>query len=645
MLEEVVQGNSLEEIRNEWAFRHNISPHDIKFEVLEKPGLFKHQWKIRLFWEEKSLSNAQIAHSQAIWNESKYTLFIAEGVKRVMPYALVGEVWLNGSLQEKPFLVSSEDQVEFHPFTQAGELTWDLHVRFHGVSAVAKVKHEMPGHYVLPKELPTVEEIVLEKCAIWEEVPPQGEFWDERKLNLDLEKLNVVYGRLPESWANIIAVKGTQEVTVAVASVPVPAVPPQLIEYIGSLEEASDSNEKTVNYFASKLHLISKGAVLARKIPGKQGTNGKDIFGKDILTPSMKDFQFRPKKNVHLSADGLEVIADCAGQPVRVDHLTYLVEDVYVLHKDVDLATGSIEFPGNVMIQGNVQDGLHIFSGGKLEIIGSVSHADIRADKGVKIHQNLVGGKTVVGQTYVVRSELLRSVTALRDQLGMCLVRTNELIQSPGAVNFKPEQCLKIIMEKQFQDLPKLAEHTEKFVLDHKDDEMVTEGLIVSIRTAKHFLIGLGPLELQSFSFLKRVEQAFAQFVENMTIEIPEKLSFVVSYVQGATIECGGSFECQRGSYNSDIRVDGDVVIEGVCRGGKIAAGGNISIRELGGSGVSSTFVQISPTSRLSVNYCHSNIVIAVGKEIIKIEEACRQLVVYREKGRVEVERIRENPL
>jgi len=369
------------------------------------------------------------------------------------------------------------------------------------------------------------------------------------------------------------------------------------------------------------------------------------VLGKVFPAAAVKDFQFRLKKNVYLSADGLEVVAACAGQPIRLDEKTYMVENVYVLHQDVDLATGSIEFPGDVLIQGNVQDGLRIFAGGRLEIKGSVSHAEIRAEKGAKIYQNLLGGKIVVGEKFVVRSELLSCVSELRDQLSVCLRHTAELIKSPAAINFKPGQCLKLVMEKQFLELPKLSKRVEKFVLEHKNDEMVTEGLIVSTRTAKHFLAGLGPLELQALPFLQRVNQALEQFVENMSLEIPEKLSFVVSYVQGATIECGGSFECQKGVYNSDIRVEGDVTIEGVCRGGKIIAGGKVSIRELGGSGVSSSFVQISPKSRLLVDYCHPNAIIAVGKEIIHIEEAYRKLEIYRENGRVRLEKIRVNAL
>lgn len=570
---------------------------------------------------------------------------MGEEVNLFIPCAQVGEVWFNGKVQDKPFYIGVGDRVEFHPMVKAGLLTWELEIRFHGLSVVAKVRHELPGHYVLPKDLPSLEEIDLTQCASWERLPAQGEIWDEARLNVDLEQLKVIHGRRPECWDEILAVKGVSEVVIAEATLPVPPEHAQLEDFVCLPQELSDTGEENVDFFASRVKLVEEGAVLARKIPGMPGIPGKDVHGKVLPAAAFKDFQFCLKKNVYLSAEGLEVVAACAGQPVRLDERAYMVENIYVLHQDVDLATGSIKFPGDVLIDGNVQDGLRIFAGGKIEIKGSVSHAEIMAEKGAKIHQNLLGGKIVIGEKFVVRSELLRSVSELRDQLSVCLRMTAELIKSPGAINFKPGQCLKLVLEKQFSELPKLADSVEKFVLEHKDDEFVTEGLIVSIRTAKHFLAGLGPLDLQSLPFLQRVDQAFKQFIETMYVEIPEKLSFVVSYVQGATIECGGSFECHKGTYNSNIRVEGDTTIEGVCRGGKIFARGKVSIRELGGSGVSSTFVQISPEGHLAVSYCHPNVIIAIGKEIIKIEEAYRYLEIYRENGLVQVEKVRVNPL
>jgi len=645
MSEEVVQGHSLEQIREEWAAKLRLLPEDLTLEVVEKPGFFSRQWKVRLIWKDNTLQEPLFAPSQADWDGIKYVISLGEGVKLFRPFIQAGEVCLNGKRQDKPFRIGLGDEVEFHPLVKVGNLTWELQVRFSGLSVVAKVRHECPGHYTLAKNLPALEEIDLAQCVTWEVLPPQGEIWDEERLNVDLEQLKVVHGRRSESWQEILAVMEVGEVNVAAATLAVPPEHAQLEDFVGNPRVLSAAEEKKVDFFASKVKLVEKDAVLARKIPGKPGVPGKDVFGKLLPSAAVKDFQFHLKKNVYLSADGLEVLAACGGQPIHSDERTYLVENVYVRHTDVDLATGGIKFPGDVFVNGNVQDGLHVFAGGKLEIKGSVSHSEIRAEKGAKIYQNLVGGKVVIGEKFVVRSELLRSVSELRDQLNECLRKTTELINSPGAINYKPEQCLKLVMEKRFPELPKLSARVEKFVSEHKDDEMVTESLGVTIQTAKHFLVGLGPLNHQAFSYLQRVGEILEQSVEIMTVEIPEKLNFEVSYVQGATIECGGSFKCQKGTYNSEIRVEGDITIEGVCRGGKIFAEGNVNIHELGGSGASSTFVQISSKGHLSVGFCHPNVIVAMGKEIIKIEEAYKQLEIYRENGCVQVEKIRANPL
>lgn len=593
---------------------------------------------------EKDITVHLVEKATAVWDGAKYSIALGAGVKQFRPFTKAGEVYLNGKLQDKPFQTSSGDLVEYQPYSEGGRLTWDLQVLFYGMSVVAKVRHEQAGHYTLPKDLSATKEIDLAQLVVWESLPGVGEFWDEIRLKADLQKLKVVHGCRPGIWEEIQAVQGFGEVVIAVATPAVQTENSKLEDFVGQIQVLSAA-DKRVDYFASKVKIVDEGAILARKIPGKLGVPGKDVLGKVFAVAAVKDFQFRLKKNVCLSEDGLEVVAACSGQPIRMDEKTYMVENIYVLNNDVDMKTGSIEFPGDVYVNGNVQDGLRIFAGGKLEIKGSVSHAEIRAEKGTKIYQNLLGGKIVVGEKFVVRSELLRSLSELQDQLSICLRHTAELIKSPGAINLKPGLCLKLVMEKQFPELPKLSSSLEKFILKHQTDVMISEGLIVAVRTAKRFLTGLGPLEPQSLPFLLKVNQAIEQFITNMALEIPEKLSLVVHYVQGATIECGGSFVCQKGVYNSDIRVEGDVMIEGVCRGGKISAGGKVSIRELGGSEVSSTFVQISPKSRLLVEYCHPNAIIAVGKEITHIEQACSKLEIYRENGQVQIEKIRVNPL
>lgn len=223
MPEEVVRGNSLEEIRQEWELKLKLSPEDVTLEVVPL-----------------------LTSSQAIWDGTKYSIALGEGVKQFRPFIQAGGVWLNGKLQDKPFRISSGDQVEYHPYAQGGLLSWELQVRFQGLSVVAKVRHELPGHYFLPKDLPAMEEIDLAQVATWESLPVLGEIWDETRLNADLEQLKVVHGRRLGIWPEIMAVQGVGEVVIAIATPAVPSEHAKLEDFVGLTQVLSETGKKSV---------------------------------------------------------------------------------------------------------------------------------------------------------------------------------------------------------------------------------------------------------------------------------------------------------------------------------------------------------------------------------------------------------------
>lgn len=649
MPEEIARGRSLDEIRQEWAQKWGCSPEQLQLEVLEKPGFLSRQWKVRVYLLEPDVPAGLSEPTEEVlvnieWDGERYIIDPGPEVEEIFPPRRGGEMRVNGEPFDQAVTLKPGDVIEFIPWLEPGELKWELEVRFQGAAVFAKVQQKSAGRYALMAKIPRAQQLDLDRYLVWEDLPPSGEIWDKDKLNSDLQELKVTHGRRNQAWDEILAVRGSGEVVVAEAILPIPPSPPQLEDFVGAPQPKDTGESERIDFFASKVQLVQEGSVLARKKPGIPGTPGTDVFGRQLPAQAFRDFNFRLKKNVRLSEDGLEVIATCAGLPVRLDELTYMVDNVYVLNRDVDLSTGSIEFTGDVMIGGNVLDGLHIFATGKVEIQGAVSHAEIRAEKGLKIHRNVLGGKLVVGEKYVVRAEILRQLKGIHDELNLCLLQTEELLKSPAAASLKPGQYLKKVLERNFPELPKRAAKAESYVLARKD-ELITSDLLLAVKSAKRFLSGLGPLEPQALPLLNKINKAFAQFVENISLEVPEKLACVVDYIQGTTVETGGSFQCVKGAYNSEIRADGDVTIEGVCRGGKILAGGNVSIRELGGSGVSTTLVQIIGSKRLKVNYCHPNAIIAVDKEIIRIEEAYKNLEVYRERGLVQVEKLRANPL
>ncbi|MGC8765296.1 MAG: FapA family protein [Brevinematia bacterium] len=155
-----------------------------------------------------------------------------------------------------------------------------------------------------------------------------------------------------------------------------------------------------------KLDLIQSvvaGQVLATKIPAQRGKAGKTITGRIIPARDGKDIKLSPGNNTHLSNDGMQVIADINGQ-VLFKNNKIQVEPVYEVSGDVDLTTGDINFPGNVIIHGNVNDTFKVYAGGNLEITGNVGKAEVVAEGNVVIRQGVQGkdeGKIVsAGDVY-----------------------------------------------------------------------------------------------------------------------------------------------------------------------------------------------------------------------------------------------------
>ncbi len=132
------------------------------------------------------------------------------------------------------------------------------------------------------------------------------------------------------------------------------------------------------------------GQVLASKMLPTRGKAGKTVTGRVIPARDGKDMKLLPGKNCHISEDGLQIISDINGQVVfkngRIN-----VEPILEITGDVDLTTGDINFPGNVIIFGNVKDTFKVYSGGNIEVKGNIEKAEVVAEGNIIVRQGIQG--------------------------------------------------------------------------------------------------------------------------------------------------------------------------------------------------------------------------------------------------------------
>jgi len=148
-------------------------------------------------------------------------------------------------------------------------------------------------------------------------------------------------------------------------------------------------DDAAVDYKSSmQITVVGIGDIIADIIPPTEGEDGMDVRGNIIKA---KD----GTKARYFIGEGIEenegrLIATAAGTP-SIQNDVVMVHRNYVLQGDIDLSTGNMNFPGSVVIHGNVTDGFEVISEENIVIYGLISGAKVRAKGYVKCAGGIQG--------------------------------------------------------------------------------------------------------------------------------------------------------------------------------------------------------------------------------------------------------------
>lgn len=135
---------------------------------------------------------------------------------------------------------------------------------------------------------------------------------------------------------------------------------------------------------------VKKGALIAKKIPPKEGKDGKDVTGNAIKVRKPKDFSIKAGANTELSDDGLEIRATANGFILKEGN-KFTVETVLTVRGDVDYSTGNLECFGSIVVTGGVKEDFSVIAGEDLEIKGVVEGAFLKSGGKMKLESSVRG--------------------------------------------------------------------------------------------------------------------------------------------------------------------------------------------------------------------------------------------------------------
>lgn len=145
---------------------------------------------------------------------------------------------------------------------------------------------------------------------------------------------------------------------------------------------------------------VSRGQLLARKVPPAPGIDGHDITGGVVAAKHGKEVVIKPGKNVVLNEDKTLLYAAIDGQISISDDEKINVFPVFEVNGDVDFSVGNIDFVGTVVVRGNVPTGFRIKAAGDIRIFGSVEGAELEATGTIEIRSGIVAqdkGSVIAG--------------------------------------------------------------------------------------------------------------------------------------------------------------------------------------------------------------------------------------------------------
>lgn len=261
---------------------------------------------------------------------------------------------------------------------------------FEEIGPIFEYYNEEYDNYIVLKTQPLKATVMIKKEGI--------EFGFRPSLNLikyKLKQSGVLFG-IKDDVIQMIVEKKILEEHITVAE----GVPPETgengtIEYKISLER--DYTPKllengSVDY--RDIHsytLVKEGDIIAVRTPPGSGKPGKSVLGDDIAATPGKPYTLNASENIIVSEDGDQLIAAKSGIISRQDNTLFL-KDYFEIERDVDFEVGNIDFPGKIIINGNVKPGFEVTSDSDILIHGEVEGAIIRSNNGtVQIEKGIIG--------------------------------------------------------------------------------------------------------------------------------------------------------------------------------------------------------------------------------------------------------------
>ncbi|WP_025027733.1 DUF342 domain-containing protein [Caldalkalibacillus mannanilyticus] len=335
---------------------------------------------------------------------------------------------------------------------------------------------------------------------------------------------------------------------------------------------------------------IQAGEVIAIIHPPKQGKEGYDVFGQAILPQIPKKIEVRARKNVEITEEG-QVIALKGGRPsitgTSVKHID--ISQSHIITGDVDIRYGNVYFNGDVVIRGDVKEGMRVEAIGNVFIYGNVFSSTVISSQSIYIEGNVNSSQIYAGQHGLFFSQIYKSIQNLEidfTKLKLAITQIKELlVQSNKTFTFGHIAANVIEMK-----MPEIMDEMKQFSVllkANEENDMLIPLRLKLLQKLLHSFRDVSSIRsLQNEESLNSIIFTLNEVIKDSEEAIQSESEVLVHFTNMSTIKTNGNIIiAKEGALNSHLFAGKDCLFvshNSVIKGGKIEAIERIQAAKVG---------------------------------------------------------------
>lgn len=532
---------------------------------------------------------------------------------------------VNGKIVDGRTTVSESDELVLKPNNIEEPGFFKTRVAPGGLSAVLEIKAGVKKQYFVQDSAPETD-LLLKVVSRSEASCP----FTLTEIMNDLAGKNISFGIKHDEIQRLIKQPESGLFLLAEGEPPGETVN-ERIELCFSAEtedQKSAESDKVDFRNVSEIPSVDPGTLLVVKHFAVQGNPGKKVNGEIIPPAKPQVFELAAGKGVEISPDGSRAVAKIGGRPVVKKLGTrYIIDVEPVLQKkgDVDISSGNIRFKGDVVVHGNVCEGMTVHAAGKINILGMIYQARIAAQGDITAMQNLTGSSIVAGGSNSFFKSFNKVLESLYGDFIEILKMIPGLASHPKLKDVKTGQLIQLLIDKRHLRIPALI--AEMIKLSEQNSFILPREIADLTEKAEKKLSGLNLLKLESIdefqSFIDHIKVA-RQVLEGMA---RERANITFGYSVNSKIEASGNVKVEgRGCINTTIHAGGNVNVKGVFRGGEITARGDIFLNEAGSEMGARTTIKTEDGKKIFIKKAFAGVQIQVGNRRANLNSVQRNV-------------------